>query len=246
MKILAYLRALRHQWVVIMSGIGALAVAIASSYGLVQTTTTVWWWLGGVAFFVASYLAWKEEYDHRRRLEDERVGPALLLEYDTSGLQPRWRVTNTGSDALNVTADTIAQGNHFMRLEGIPRIPEGGQRELEFRVFRKDVSPAGRAALGPSKHPVAVLDSALKSNDYPAAEMAQRGHPNIPVRLLYNDPAGRQFETVCTIHWDSFLSKGYVEHVRVRRVAPPTMAERSWRALRDKWEAIKRRFKRPQ
>jgi|GEM_PF-2926699 len=217
-----------------MTGVGSLIVGSGVTFGWWQANTVgqpKWWWIGSVcAFSIATFLAWNDEHTARLQAEAERGGPQLILEfvqapilYVTAG--PPWRLTNSGKgDALEVRGDPWRQGSMFATITTIQRIAQGDSSTLSFRTFTDAMEASGGVGIL-SAHPEQVLEQQLRplagneGEAWPSAdEIMKRGEARIPVRFRYKDATGQEFETTCTIAWNSFNHTGQVEETKAKKV----------------------------
>lgn len=222
MVVLLYIGAVFRHWVASMSGIASLAVGSAIQWKWIQPETAgdprVWWSIAAAFFVAAMFQAWHDEHRGRRHAEEMSAGPIVILgnvrDRDSINAEGTWRLTNSGAEAYNVTSLPIRNGRHYAVICPVDRLPTGDSVEIEFDIFRDGVAEG--LGILTSLEPVfrsAVNDSALET-------MAAAATPVIPICLRYTDTQGREFETLCDIHWDCFSKDGHIVHKAVRRVLP--------------------------
>ena len=222
MVVLLYIGAVARHWVASMSGVASLAVGTAIQWGWVEPETAgdprVWWSIAAALFVVAMFQAWHDEHRGRRRAEEMSAGPVVILENvrgrDSIDAEGTWKLTNSGAEASNVTSLPIRNGRHHAVICPVDRLPSGGSVKIEFEIFRDGVADS----LGT----VTYLEPVFRSmvNDSALETMAAAATPVIPVCLRYTDARGREFETLCAIHWNCFSKDGRIVHKDARRVLP--------------------------
>jgi hypothetical protein len=192
-----------------MSGLIAAAVATAKTFGIVDPNkvgeTQAWWLAAGLSVMWAMILAWHDEYQRAERLDRERAGPRLSLEFTRSEI-PGWSLVNQGSDAFNVVSTPIRYGRRFARLVRVPKISHGGQRFLRFDLYKLD----GELLLPQEPTLDHLFRAVLDDKTVPDAQFEDE--VAVSAKFCYVDDAGREFETVCAIHWDLSTKSGEVVH----------------------------------
>jgi len=167
------------EWLVAHNFAAALIVFTAVAFvvftGLVVGVTVIW---GGQTFdyWISNAQANKVE-----------LLPVISFTCEHPGPSHKWKISNNGATAFNITSKPIVSGSSSSVVEEIPRLELGDFVEAKF---------VHRGSGGRSGEPVFFLEPAFK-----AAYGTNTDWKVIPVALTYRNGLGHQFLSEWTIHW---------------------------------------------
>jgi hypothetical protein len=151
------------------------AVSFIVFIGLLVGITVIW---GGEKF---------DNWISNAQANKVQVWPVIGFSCEDLGQSPKWKISNNGATAFNITSKPIVSGPYYSVLEEIPKLELGGFVEAKFVQYE---SP------GESRGPVFFLEPAFE-----AAYGSNTDWKIIPVALTYKNGLGHQFLSEWTIHW---------------------------------------------
>jgi len=167
------------EWFVEHNFAAAIIVFTAVSFivfaGLVFGVTVIW---GGEKF---------DNWISNAQANKVELWPVIGFSCEDLGQSPKWKISNNGATAFNITSKPIVSGPYYSVLEEIPKLELRGFVEAKFVQYE---SP------GESRGPVFFLEPAFE-----AAYGSNTDWKIIPVALTYKNGLGHQFLSEWTIHW---------------------------------------------
>jgi hypothetical protein len=111
-----YVKTLWHQWKVFLTGGSLMAATVIYSFATAQAVSRPWGWgLIAGTFVLASYGAWKQEYERSRSAEADspRMGITHVSAWGGSEQQPQYyftvnvRLENPGKEATSFSTEWL-------------------------------------------------------------------------------------------------------------------------------------------
>jgi hypothetical protein len=177
-------------------------------YGAFHNASNSWYvWASLVAaiamFFVASFLAWSDEYKAKRKAEAsaDLVAPRVILDYHWRNMVPPRNfpepfdkpvvLRNEGEqEAVNVTIENIIMRDLVCEFDSVPHLFKGEPKELKASV---------------SWNGVEIDNSALAHVLTGSANMPSRA---TPINVLYRNMRGDDFISQYDFKWDQDKGEG--------------------------------------